>query len=86
MAGNLQRRRGEKRLLALDFNSGRCDVGNCELEVRNIGLDSVVRASSRRDWPGRESERRESFHCGFPECADDGRLVSGRNGADFFCG
>jgi hypothetical protein len=30
----------EKFRLALAFNNGRCEVGNCEPEVRNMGFAS----------------------------------------------
>jgi hypothetical protein len=38
----------ENVLWLLDFNSGRCEVGNWEPDVRNIGFASAWRASSRR--------------------------------------
>ena len=70
------RRRLEKRLLPLVFNNGRCDVGSCEPEVRNIGLDSCVRVSSRRDCPGRASGLGDFFQCDWSAGVNFGRFSS----------
>jgi len=76
--------------LLLDFISGRCDVGNCDPDVRNIGLDSCERESCGRESGrcadgGRESFSPDFFQCDLLAVVNDGRLFSCLNGADFLC-